>query len=742
MPSAGRLWAAAIRPQTAQRAKELKAQLCDLVRERPATREALYLALSRFDGEVDQAASWRELDALIRDQFWRVAHFRVAADDVNFRRFFNINDLAGVRVEVPQVFDHAHQRVLRLIKDGVLDGLRIDHIDGLLDPKGYLRRLRRSVGERHCYIVAEKILASHEWLPEDWPIEGTTGYDFANLALGLMVDPAQEASFSDIYAAFSGQQRPFGEIVRECKLHILDNEMASELNGLAREHARLARQNARTADFTQNLLRRALRALIACFPVYRTYVDAESPPDAVALRDIDWALAQASRHEMELDPSVFDFLRALLHGELIERPRSGFSRQAALRCVMKLQQLSGPVMAKGLEDTAFYRYNRFIALNEVGGSPERFGLTLAAVHKANAQRAQRWPHAMLGTSTHDSKHGEDVRARLAALSELPQEWAQQLGSWSRILRGPPGSREPTADGGDAPPQPDRNDEYLFYQLLLGTWPVELLGEELDPATLQQYRVRLRDTMIKSIREARLHSRWAFPDQSYEDATSAFIDGALDSPRSSAFLAALLPFARRIAALGAHNSLLQTVFKLTCPGMPDFYQGSELWELSMVDPDNRREVDFELRTRTLQQTRSLLAQDPGALVHLFRNWRDGAFKLATTAALLDHRRRHAAVFAEGTYDPLAVAGARADEVCAYARQCGEQALLVLLARFPHRQHLRTFDDDTVILLPPALQQRRWHDVLGGRELPLQAGAILGAQVFRELPVAVCYTPTEP
>ncbi|HEX3994437.1 MAG TPA: malto-oligosyltrehalose synthase, partial [Acetobacteraceae bacterium] len=330
--------------------------------------------------------------------------------------------------------------------------------------------------------------------------------------------------------------------------------MASELNVLARIAARVARQNPRTADFTRNILQRALKQIIACFPVYRTYVDGTSVPDADR-RDLDWAVAQARRNEPDVDPSVFDFLYRLLSTDLVAQPRSGFSRHSVVRFAMRVQQYSGPVMAKGLEDTAFYRYNRFTALNEVGGHPDQFGVSMASFHKANAQRA---PHAMLATATHDTKRGEDVRARLAVLSEMPDEWSRQVHIWNRLLRARMGDLEGTAS-------PDRNDEYMFYQLLLGAWPAELTS--LDPDATDAFAERIAAAMIKSLREARLHSSWAAPNAAYEDAAVAFVHLALDVSRPNAFLDTFLPFQKRVARLGVRNSLLQTVLKLTLPGMP-------------------------------------------------------------------------------------------------------------------------------------------------------------------------------
>ncbi len=717
------------RPQVGRRAGELKAELATLARERDDVRDAIAAALARVNGEPGDLASWRRLDVVIRRQYWRVAHFRVAADDINYRRFFNINDLAGIRMELPDVFDHAHRLVFQLLRDGVLDGLRIDHVDGLLDPRAYLQTLRDKAGE-DFYLVVEKILAQHEALREEWPVHGTTGYDFTNLVLGALIDPSGEEGITRSYAAFTGEDYPFAEIVRECKIRIMQNEMASELNVLARDAGRVARENPRTADFTRNILHRALAQIVACFPVYRTYVDTANAPTADDRRDLDWALALARRIETDLDPSVFDFLAKLLSGALVAEPRSGFSRHSVLRCAMKLQQYSGPVMAKGLEDTAFYRYNRFIALNEVGGHPAQFGIPLAAFHRANRQRVQRWPHAMLATSTHDTKRGEDVRARLAVLSELPEEWARQAEIWSRILRARSGDVE-----GIAPP--DRNDEYMFYQLLLGSWPVELFhGDKPDADMLASYAERVKAALVKSIREAKLHSTWAAPNAAYEDAVVGFAGLALDADRGSAFLTSFLPFAERIARLGAQNSLVQTVLKFTAPGVPDIYQGSELWDLNLVDPDNRRPVDYALRMRTLDAVMDSLAADrPAAMAGFMRDWQDARFKLAAIASILAYRRDVPALFAEGDYEPLSAQGDAADEVAAFCRRQGDAAMLVVAARFPARREASGGAPHVIVPVPEALQNLRWHDLLTGRRMSATGEGLDTTRLLAVLPAAV-------
>jgi (1->4)-alpha-D-glucan 1-alpha-D-glucosylmutase len=718
------------RPRVAQRAKDLQAELATLARDRGDVREAVQAAVGRINGEPGRLETWRGLDSLIQDQHWRTAHFRVAADDINYRRFFNINELAGLRMELPELFDHAHRLVFDLLREGVLDGLRIDHVDGLLDPKDYLRRLRKHA-PRPLYLIVEKILARHEALREDWPVEGTTGYEFANLVLGVLVDPSGEKSFTQGYAAFANDHRPFAEIVRDCKVRIMLNEMASELNVLARDAARVARQNPRTADFTRNILYRALKEIVACFPVYRTYVDGATEPSEADRRDIDWAVAHARRNETDVDPSVFDFLHRLLTTDLVAEPRSGFSRQAVARFAMRVQQYSGPVMAKGLEDTAFYRYNRFVALNEVGGHPDLFGVPLTAFHKANAQRAERWSQAMLSTSTHDTKRGEDTRARLAVLAEIPDEWARQVHVWSRILRARSGDIEGTAP-------PDRNDEYLFYQLLLGAWPAELSAVGIPaPEELRSFAERLEGAMVKSIREAKLHSTWASPNTDYEEAMLGFVRDALDISRPNAFLGAFLPFQERVARLGVHNSLVQTTLKLTLPGMPDIYQGAELWDLSLMDPDNRRPVDYGVRIRLLGEMSAILERDRRSpMLSMVDDWQDGCVKLTLIAILLARRRDHPALFAQGGYEPLAATGPKADHICAFARSHQADALLVAAARFPARLEADPAWTGTEIPWPQAVAgTTRWRELLSGQVIERRGEAVGAEAVLGYLPIAV-------
>jgi (1->4)-alpha-D-glucan 1-alpha-D-glucosylmutase len=713
-----------------RRAAGLKSKLALAYSMEEKVRRALDEAVARYEGVEGDLGSWSTLDRLIQRQRWRPAYFRVAADDINYRRFFNINDLAGMRMELPDLFEHAHKLVGQWLTDSTLDGLRIDHIDGLFDPKQYLERLRR-ITARPFYLVVEKILAQHESLREDWPVEGTTGYEFASQVTELLVNPAGEAGFSNFYEQFAGNSVAFDETVRQCKLRIMDNELDSELHALGRDAVRVAHQSPLTSDFTQNILQRAMRQIVACFPVYRTYVS-DDGPTKTDRRYMDWAIDLAARNEPELDPSVFQFLRRLLTTELVAHPQSGYSRHTVLRMAKKFQQFTGPVMAKGYEDTAFFTWNRFLALNEVGSDPSQFGTGVAAFHKANAARAKRWPATMVSTSTHDTKRGEDVRARLAVLSEMASEWEQQVNAWSRLLR----SRRADLDA-SAPPS--RNDEYFFYQLLVGSWPVELTGGARCETALHEYIQRLQAVMQKSIREARTHSNWISSNTDYEGAVAGFIRDALDPSRSEAFLSAFLAFQERVARCGVQNSVAQLVLKLTSPGIPDIYQGSELWDLSLGDPDSRRPVDYASRTEQLASVRAAVEADrAGAMRSYFANWRDGSIKTATIALLLDARKAKPELFSSGSYEPLISAGPYADRICAFVRRSGDTTMLVAARLFPATEQEPAAWQETRV--PSALGAEGARDLLTNRPLSIAGDAYRASELFADLPVCVLLSPS--
>ncbi|MEW5726791.1 MAG: malto-oligosyltrehalose synthase, partial [Pseudomonadota bacterium] len=560
-------------------AAELKARLAGLATARPAVGRAVDATLAALGADG--------LHALLERQSYRVSFWRVAADEINYRRFFDINDLAALRmVEEPDLFARAHRCALELVRRGLVDGLRIDHVDGLFNPAEYCRRLQARAGEalgmpeagpdgQPLYLLVEKILAHHEPLRRDWPVAGTTGYDFMNQAIGLLVDGDGEASLTATHAAFTGLALDFEHEVVEAKRRIIDEHMASELRVLAVRLGRIASAHWRSADFTLSVLYTALKEVVACLPVYRTYVTSRRVTDNDR-RYIDWAIAKA-RRAPGADPAVHDFLAGVLTTDLAREEGSPYGRRAVIDFAMRVQQYTGPVMAKGFEDTALYRYNRLIALNEVGGDPRRFGLSPAAFHQGMRARARSHPHSLLATATHDSKRGEDTRARIAVLSELPEEWRSHVERWGQLNAA---FRRQLAGG--AAPEP--NDEFLLYQTMLGAWPDAEAGEFVE---------RLVPVAVKSVKEAKRRTSWAHPDEDYEQAVADFLRRICEADRKNPFLEDFLAFRRRIEGPGMLNGLAQTLLKLTVPGVPDIYQGCELWDLALVDPDNRRPVDYRL-----------------------------------------------------------------------------------------------------------------------------------------------------
>jgi (1->4)-alpha-D-glucan 1-alpha-D-glucosylmutase len=728
------------------RDKEIhKRRLAALAAAEPAIQRHIADCVAALNGDPQDPDSFDGLHGLIRAQAWRAAYWRVAADDINYRRFFDINDLAGLRMENPAVFDATHRLVLELIGAGKLHGLRIDHPDGLYDPRGYFERLQGAVRERTgaapnespdalpLYLVVEKILAEHERLPDDWPVHGTTGYHFANQVNGLFVDTAAQRRMGRIYADFVRAPDAFDELVYQCKRLIMRTSLASELGVLATRLARIAAASRHTCDFTLNGLRTALGEVVACFPVYRSYlVDGVASTDD--RRHIEWAVAVARRRSQAADVSIFDFVRDVLTADIGAGKSDGY-RADVNSFAMKLQQFSAPVTAKGLEDTAFYRYHRLCSLNEVGADPRRFGVSVAAFHAATRARHKRWPHEMLASSTHDSKRAEDVRARLNVLSELPAAWKLTAQRWRRLNR----SRKRLVDD---TPAPSANDEYLLYQTLIGSYP--LAAPDADE--LSDYRTRIAAYMQKAVREAKQHSSWVNVNADYEAALAAFIDALLTPADSNLFLPELAAAAQRLAGHGLRNSLAQTLIKLTAPGVPDIYQGSELWQFHLVDPDNRRPVDYDCRRALLSEVKALPSPAPGGFAERLRplldDPADGRIKLDLTWRTLQLRSRWPDVFRDGEYVPLAATGAGAAHVVAYARRLGQRCVVVLVPRLltrmaGGRDEAASAPDwgDTRIELPPA-GAGGWHDVLTGRGLTADADGALGVgEALSGCPVAL-------
>jgi (1->4)-alpha-D-glucan 1-alpha-D-glucosylmutase len=677
-----------------ERAREkevIKRRLAAVCAEHPRIGEHVAGAVARFNGRRGEPRSFDLLDGLLSSCSYRLAHWRVAAEEINYRRFFDINSLAAVRVEDPEVFTWVHQLPLRWLARGWVQGLRVDHPDGLFDPTAYFLELQqrwflevaRSVrGElspaeegalraryrelfaqepsaplfRALYLVVEKIQGGRERIPEAWAVHGTTGYRFANLVTGLLVDGAAERALTETWTRFVQGGVDFEQLVYEKKRLILSTSLASEVEALARELNRISELSRRSRDFTLSALRRALVEVIALFPVYRTYVDGWRP--GVDDRDVAYiqqTLERAREREPTTNASVYDFLRDLLLRRYPEHLEEG-ARAQMLRFAMRLQQLTGPVMAKGLEDTVFYLYNRLVALNEVGGEPESFGAGVEAFHLRNQERAERWPSSLLASSTHDTKRSEDVRARQVALSEFPEEWRRLVRTWARLNR-----KHKACGAGHT--WPDANDEYLFYQSVLGAWP---MGEGPDAAGWAAFTERLVAYMGKAIREAKVHTSWTNPHEGYERATEAFVRAVL-AP-AGPFRASAAAFKRQLERPGQVNALSALLLKLASPGVADFYQGSEAWDLSLVDPDNRRPVDFALREGWLSELDELARVDRAGLSARLRDApTDGRIKLYVTAEGLRLRRRHRALFLTGAYVPVEVQGPAAGHAVAFLRR---------------------------------------------------------------------------
>jgi (1->4)-alpha-D-glucan 1-alpha-D-glucosylmutase len=722
-----------------QEAFALKAALAETASD-PGVRDGLDAAVAAQNGTPGLPETFQPLHALLEDQAYRLAYWRVASSEINYRRFFDINQLAGLRMEHGEVFEATHRLLLRLIAERKVQGVRLDHIDGMYDPRGYCQRLLARVadvltesrggerpeidarGGRPIYLLVEKILARHENLREDLPVAGTTGYDFINLVNGLFLDTAAERSLTATYHRFVEREPEFDQVRLAAKQQILRYFLNSELHVLGHEFYRLAQQSWATRDFTLTGLREALADIITRFPVYRTYITAEGarPEDR---RDLDWAVSGARRETALVDTTVFDFLHAALSTDLVGT--RGYERADVIATAMHFQQLTGPVMAKAMEDTAFYRYNRLVSLNEVGGEPNHFGVSPGAFHHVLQQQLRRHPASMLATATHDHKRGEDVRARLNVLTELPLEWRRQVGRFARLNRF---KRRETGDQR----VPGRNDEYLLYQTLIGAWPLEIDSPE-HPG-LAAFAERIVAYMIKASREAKARTSWTAPDAEYEAGLERFVRRILDPREGRAFIADLLAFEPRIALAGATNGLAQTLLKLTAPGVPDTYQGCELWDLSLVDPDNRSPVDYELRRACLEDE-----ADPATLL---ASWRDGRIKQHVVARTLALRRRHPDLFETGSYEPLEATGSFGDRVITFARRT-QQATMIVVAPRLIAALLEGREapcpapaawGDTRLELPFDLAGDLL-DLLTERPLPAPARSITIAEILAELPVAL-------
>lgn len=700
----------------------VKGILWELYTENPDVKEFIDGNIKFFNGEPGNPESFNPLDSLLNEQFYRLAFWKVGAEEINYRRFFTVNELISVKIQEIKIFHKAHALVSQLIEAGKVTGLRIDHIDGLYDPTEYLKRLRAKVGD--AYITVEKILELKENLPECWPIQGTSGYDFLNYVNGIFCKRESEKDLTDLYVKFTGLNSSYEEQFIEKKNLIIEKNLAGDVDNLTQILRKIAGQSRRSSDFTINGLKRALAEVLRVFPVYRTYVNG----DGLSEQDRSY-IKEAIAHARERIPLLVNELNYIEKLLLLQWEESLTEEQKAdrLHFVMRMQQLSGPLMAKGIEDTLFYVYNRHLALNEVGGHPGKFGISLEDFHEFNQHQNVAWPHKMNATATHDTKRGEDVRARLQVLSEIPEEWEKQVKKWSDI-----NLPKKSYVRGKAVPVP--NDEYFFYQSLLGAYP-------FDESENESFLGRVKDYILKSIREAKLHTAWLRPDSDYEAGFLAFVERVLDASDSNQFMQEFLPFQKWIASYGIYNSLSQALLKYTSPGVPDTYQGTELWDLSMVDPDNRRPVNYEQRIGFLKQIKEKAQTDMLHLLdELLSHREDGRIKLFLTHKALQARKENLAVFEQGDYQPVDVVGKYRDCVVAFARSFGDKMAIAVAPRFfttlvkPGELPLgEQVWSDTKLLMPQGVQST-WKDAITHQTIS-GGDRVAMAQILQHFPVAL-------
>jgi (1->4)-alpha-D-glucan 1-alpha-D-glucosylmutase len=776
----------------------IKRRLKRVCEECPPIRDHIFQNVEAFNGRVGDPASFDLLDKLLDEQSYRLSFWRVASDEINYRRFFDVNELAAVCMERPEVFEDAHAFVFELLNQGLVDGLRIDHADGLYDPTAYLWQLQerrflqlcrsefdqrfppiveqsepapqqpgaestvaaisssnppwsevevvlrgRFMSQRETdanapvlrplYLLVEKILERDERLPQTWPVHGSTGYDFINDLNGLFVDGTNSLKFDTLYSKFIDRKLNYHEMVYEAKRLILRASMSSELHVLGHSLDRISERNRWTRDFTLHGLIQALREVIACFPVYRTY----TVGSGILERDqryVQKAIAQAKRRNHDISTDIFDFVREVLLLQKVDTLTEGELRQRQA-FVGRFQQLTGPMMATAVEVTTYYRYNRLVSLNEVGGDPQRFGVSVGEFHLLNLERQARQPYAMLATSTHDTKRSEDVRARINTLSELPDEWKKRITRWSKS-----NTRKKVNLDGDL--VPSKNDEYLLYQTLLGTWPLKSPRAE----ELATYISRIQQYMIKAVREAKLYTSWIAPNEPYERGITTFVEEILRDEPGNAFRSDFEPFAQLISECGLWNSLAQTLLKLTSPGIPDIYQGSGLWDFSLVDPDNRRPIDYDKRSQQLNEVIASVQSSHESLfaTELLSSAHDGRIKLLVHLQALDFRRRHPEVFTTGEYLPVTTTGTHAAHVCAFVRRSGSTAALIVVPRLIVQLSNPSgaapigsaIWDDTQIVLPANVARRSWKNLFtSDNVVALENATIPVSQVLQQFPVGL-------
>jgi (1->4)-alpha-D-glucan 1-alpha-D-glucosylmutase len=683
----------------------------ELLAKSPEVRQFIEAAITQANGRPNDPRSFDLLHRILEAQVYRLANWRVSGEEINYRRFFDVNDLIGLSMENPRVFAATHQLIRHLLADDMIQGLRIDHCDGLLNPRQYMIRLQMLYAASQCsgptphpplaengielemqqvfgqhdwmnqraflYTVVEKILEPGEDLPREWPVDGTSGYDFTTLVNGIFIDRRNERPFTNLYQRFTGTSYDVDALIYNSKKLIMHASLASEVNVLAHMLDEISVTDRYARDFTRKALRDVIRETIACFPVYRTYIDERGEMTERDRAHINEAIVRAKRRNPDKAPASFDFLRDILLLTHKNTDNQSDIYRKKLYFTLKFQQLTGPVMAKGLEDTAFYVYNRFISVNEVGGSPKQFGITVDEFHTGNLKRAESWPYSMLATSTHDTKRSEDVRARLNVLSEMPKTWSAQALKWRRANRR---RKRMLTDGRQVP---DQNEEYLLYQTLIGSWPFTFTAEQ-DRA---EYIERIKQYMSKAVHEAKVNLSWINDDPVYVEALQQFIEKILQPPtdaRPDPFLDEVQAFMPAMEFFGAINSIAQRLLLITSPGNPDIYQGEELWDFSLVDPDNRRPVDYTLRQRLLTELdhRAEAGNLPELCAELLDHYQDGRIKMWTTMQATRLRRDRRDLFHVGRYHPLQARGSKQQHVVAFAREHNNQVAIIAAPRLSY------------------------------------------------------------
>ena len=728
-------------PNARQQADSLRSALSRLSHTAQAA-DAIFLALALYRPVSQKGLD--NLHQLLERQHYRLASWRTAADDINWRRFFDITELGGLRVERAEVFEATHAKIFQLIERGMIDGLRIDHIDGLANPRAYCRKLRRridgllekrpeSLAGEHFFLFVEKILADDEELPGDWSVDGTTGYEFMNQVSLLQHDPLGELQLRALWSGISGRSESFQDEVREARRDVLNSSLAGDFETVAQGLLQIARDDIATRDLTLGAIRRALFELVVHFPVYRTYAGAcgRSVQDQ---RYFEQALNDARASLPEADASILEYLDRWLGGQPLRQVAPGPQRRLRQKTLARFQQLTSPTAAKAVEDTACYRSAVLLSRSDVGFDPNYFSASPLAFHRRCSERHRRFPNNLLTTATHDHKRGEDVRARLAVISERAAWFAGLVPQWRGLAAG---WRRELEDG----LAPSSADELILYQTLLGSWPPTLSLD--DSKGLKDYLARVSQWQCKAVREAKLRSNWTLPNQAYENACTSFIEQLLCAPEARQLRGEIAAAANLIAPAGALNSLVQCLLRMTTPGVPDLYQGGEFWDFSLVDPDNRREIDFQARIGALI--------NPRARGELIRQWSDGRIKQHLIARMLAIRAEHSALLRLGDYQPLTVNGEHAERVLAFARHYRGAYLIVVAPRLsvpllgnhptPHIPPERW--GDTQVVMPPQVDGRL-KGYFSSSHIPSVSGGIALSDVLADFPVNLMYSvlPQEP